>query len=128
MYNSVSWVTYQYYWSIYPDTSKSVLMITLQPWPPSRAAITAIFYSLWYDPAGDQTRDRIPIWKVQWQLNVILHVRSIYKSNYFTMAMILVRKWTRAPQSKHQGLPIFCLIKKRGITEYLSKLELCDLV
>ena len=27
-YHGVSWVSYQYYWSIYPDTSQSVVILT----------------------------------------------------------------------------------------------------
>ena len=35
-------IGYQYYWSIYPDTSQSVVMLTPQPWAPRREAITTI--------------------------------------------------------------------------------------
>ena len=28
LYQGVSWVSYQYYWSIYPDISQSVVMLT----------------------------------------------------------------------------------------------------
>ena len=30
-------------WSIYPDTSRSVIMLSSQPWTPSRAVITTMF-------------------------------------------------------------------------------------
>ena len=43
LYYGVSWVSYQYDWSIYPDTKQSVVMLTPQPWAQSRAAITTIF-------------------------------------------------------------------------------------
>ena len=43
VYNGVSWVSYQYYWSFYPDTSQSVVMLTPQIWAPRIAAITSIF-------------------------------------------------------------------------------------
>ena len=42
LYHGISWVSYQYYWSIYPDNSQSVVMLTMQPWAPMRAAITTI--------------------------------------------------------------------------------------
>ena len=42
LYHGISWVSYQYYWSIYPDTSQSVTMLTPQPWAPRKAAITTI--------------------------------------------------------------------------------------
>ena len=45
IYTSISWVIYQCYWSIYPDTSQFVIMLTQQPWTPRRAAITTIFVS-----------------------------------------------------------------------------------
>ena len=41
--SSDSWVRYQFWRSFYPDTSKSVVMLTPQPWTPRRAAITTIF-------------------------------------------------------------------------------------
>ena len=42
LYHGVSWVSYQYYWSIYPDTSQSVVMRA-----PRRSAITTIVKVLW---------------------------------------------------------------------------------
>ena len=43
LYHSVYWVSYQYYWSIYLDTSQSVVILTQQPWTPRRAAIITSF-------------------------------------------------------------------------------------
>ena len=40
LYHGVSWVSYQYYWSIYSVTSQSVEMLTPQPRAQRRAAIT----------------------------------------------------------------------------------------
>ena len=42
LYHGVSWVSYQYYWSVHPDTSQSVVVLTPQPWAPRRATITVI--------------------------------------------------------------------------------------
>ena len=42
LYCSVSWISYQYYWSIYPDTNQSVIMLAPQPWAPRKTAITTI--------------------------------------------------------------------------------------
>ena len=43
LYHGVSWVSYQYYRSIYPDTNQSVVMLSLQPWAPRMVATTTIF-------------------------------------------------------------------------------------
>ena len=43
LYHGVSWVSYQNYWSIYPDTSQLVVMIAPQPGAQRREAITVIF-------------------------------------------------------------------------------------
>ena len=43
LYHGVSWVSYQFFWSIYPDTSKWVVRLTQQPWATRRAAITTMF-------------------------------------------------------------------------------------
>ena len=55
LYHGVSWVSYQWYWYIYPDISQSVVKLTPQPCAPRRAAITTIFKVL--DPAGDRTSE-----------------------------------------------------------------------
>ena len=44
LFHSISLVSYhQYYWSIFPNTSQSDVMLTLRPWASRRAAITTIF-------------------------------------------------------------------------------------
>ena len=53
-FNNVSWVSYQYNWSIYPGTCQSVVMMFSQP---MGAAITTIASSRWYDPAGGRSDD-----------------------------------------------------------------------
>ena len=40
LYHGFSWVSYQYYWSIYPDTSQSVVMLAPQPRAPKKAIPT----------------------------------------------------------------------------------------
>ena len=47
-----SWLRYQYYWSFYADTGKSVLMLT-----PATLSDKVFELSTWYDPAGDRTID-----------------------------------------------------------------------
>ena len=42
LYHGLSWVSYQYYWSLYPGTSKSVEMLTPQRWAPKRAVTTTV--------------------------------------------------------------------------------------
>ena len=42
LYHGVSWISYQYYLSIYHDTGKSVVMLSQQPWALRTAAITTI--------------------------------------------------------------------------------------
>ena len=51
----VSWVSYKYYWSIYRDTSQSVVMLTTQPW-----AVLLVHLS-WHQPVScnaNQTTQR----------------------------------------------------------------------
>ena len=63
LYHGVSWISYQYYWSNYPDTSQSVVMLTPQPWVPRRAAISTTFTVFGMtrpgiEPATSRTRGR----------------------------------------------------------------------
>ena len=43
LYNGLSCVSYQYYWSIYPGTSQSAVMLTQQPCALRKAAIITIY-------------------------------------------------------------------------------------
>ena len=43
LYQGISWVSYQYYWSIYSNISWSVVMLTPKFWESRRAAITSMF-------------------------------------------------------------------------------------
>ena len=56
LYNGVSWVRYQYYWSDYPEqpVSRNDNPATLSA---KEGSHYYHLYSLWYDPTVDQTRD-----------------------------------------------------------------------
>ena len=60
LYRGVSWVNIQYYRSMYPDTSQSVVMLTPQHWVSRMAAITTILKSFVWPSRGSNPQPPAP--------------------------------------------------------------------
>ena len=57
LYHSISWVSYQFYWSIYPDTKDSSLNANLAILSAKEGSHYYYFKSFWYDLTWDRTCD-----------------------------------------------------------------------
>ena len=77
LYHGINWISYQYYLSIYPDTSQSFVMTECQGGQP-------LLPSLWFDPAGDQ-------------ISLLQH--SIWTLYHYTTKTVRQKQWKTQNES-----------------------------